>query len=147
MKYFFKIPTLLYYLTCIATFWLTAIMYPYNVYYYENSVPFLSFTGWLTLAGIGAILGTVLFVILSLLSTACKPLGLHRNLIAYFFFHFLVCSGFSIGVDYLFDFIHFSPYWVYLLLGFIPATLCSIIHSYEVSHQKRKEADQKARND
>ena len=141
MKTFFKIPTLLYYLSCVGSFWITTVMYPYSVYYYEDSAPFLSILGWLKLAGIGAILGTVLFIILSLLSIAGKPLGLHKNLIVYFFFHFAICSAFSVGVDFLFDFIGFSPYWIYVLLGFIPATLCSIIHSYEVTHAKRCEND------
>ena len=136
MKKWFKPVELLYWLSCIATFWITAIMYPFNVYLKEDNVPFLSFTRLLILAGILLALGSVMYLILAAVGAIGKHIGLKKNLIVFFLYHFLLCAGFSIGVDLLFTFVTFSPYWIYLLLGFIPATLCSIIYSYDVSHHR-----------
>ena len=139
MKNFFKLSTLFYWLTCVATFWVTAIMYPFNVYYGEDRVPFLSLLEILELAGILLALGTVMFLVLQIVGLIGKPIGLKKNLITFFLYHFILCTAFGMGTDYLLDFIHLAPHWIYLLIGFFPACLCSIIFSYDVSHHGGKE--------
>jgi len=141
MKDFFKLSTLFYWLTCIVAFWVTAIMYPFNVYYGEDLMPFLSFTEILAVAGITFLMGTALFLILQIVGILGKPIGLKKNLITFMLYHFIVSTGFGVGADYLLDCIRFSPYWIYLLIGFIPAALCSIIFSYDVTRHRKDKTD------
>ena len=136
MKSFFRMSTFLHWATCVAAFWVTTIMYPFSVYYHEDRVPFLGIKEIAILAGITFLLGTVMFLLLQLVGWIGGYIGFKCNLIIYFLYHFILCGGYAVGVDYLFEFIHFSPYWIYLLIGFFPAALCSVIHSYHVSHHR-----------
>ena len=139
MKQWLKPTEFLYWLSCVATFWITAIMYPHNVYLAESkNVPSLSLGEIALLAGVLLLLGTAMYLLLALIGFLGKWVGLKKNLIVFFFYHYIVCSVFGVGVDHLFPFIKFSPFWIYLLLGFVPAMICSIIRSYEVSHHGNK---------
>lgn len=141
MKKWFKPSSLLYWLSCVAAFWITAIMYPFNVYLKKDNVPFMEFKEILILAGILFLLGTAMYLLLELIGAVGKLIGLKKNLIVFFLYHFIFCSGYAVGIDLLFDFVRFSPYWIYLLIGFIPAVLCAIIRSYDVSHHRNDKAE------
>jgi len=138
MKKFFKLPSLLRWIICIGTYWVTAVLYPYNFYYQETYIPKMSFVQVLILAGITAMLGTLMYLMLQILNGVGKWIGMKKNLILYFLYHMVFCTGFAYLTDYFYDPIKIEPLQLYLLLGFFPAMLCSIVFSYQVSHPEEK---------
>ena len=121
---------------CIGSYWITALVYPYNFYYGDNSLPHMGITEILVFFALMAVLGTVLHGLLLLLEWIGKHIGLYKNLIFYFLYHFAICSLFSLGVDQLVPFVRIQPLLLHLLMGFFPAMLCSILQSYHASHKR-----------
>ncbi|MBQ5743322.1 MAG: hypothetical protein IIV79_03910 [Clostridia bacterium] len=135
MKKFFKMRIFLCWLVCIFGYWLTALLYPYNFYCQENYLPAASLVQLLLFAGITALLGSVLFLLMQGLNAVGKFIAMKKNLLLYFLYNLILCTGFAWGTDKLLNIIKIEPFGIYLLLGLIPAMLCSIIYSYHVSHR------------
>ncbi|MBQ1965374.1 MAG: hypothetical protein II348_01715, partial [Clostridia bacterium] len=89
----------------------------------------------LLFAGITALLGSVLFLLMQGLNAVGKFIAMKKNLLLYFLYNLILCTGFAWGTDKLLNIIKIEPFGIYLLLGLIPAMLCSIIYSYHVSHR------------
>ena len=136
MKKLFKMRTFLCWIVCIVAYWLTALLYPYNFYYQETFVPAMNFLEILIFMGITAGLGTVMFLIMQGVGAIGKYIGMKKNLILYFLYYIVICSAFAFGTDKLLTVITIEPFGIYLLVGFLPAMLCSIIYSYHRSHRK-----------
>lgn len=140
MKELFKLRTILCWIICIGSYWVTAILYPYNFYYQETYIPEMSFVQILILLGITVVLGTVMHLMMQGVGAIGKYIGMKKNLAFYFLYYFVLCSLFTFGTDKLLTAIKIEPFWLYLLLGFFPAMLCSIVYSYHMSHRKADEA-------
>ena len=121
---------------CIGSYWVTALVYPYNFYYKGTSLSHLGIVEILVFFALMAGLGTVLHGLLLLLEWIGKHIGLYKNLIFYFLYHFAICALFSLSVDQLMPFVNIEPLLLHLLMGFFPAMLCSILQSYHASHKK-----------
>ena len=139
MKNLFKIRTLLLWIICIGSYWVSAVLYPYNFYYQDSYLPGMPFPKILAMMGITLVLGTVLYVLLLGLNAIGKYIGMKKNLLLYALYHFAFCSLFAFGADKLLTVIKIEPFGLYLLLGVFPAVLYSIIYSYHVSHSKVSE--------
>ncbi len=135
MKELFKLRTILCWIICIGSYWVTAALYPYNFYYGESYIPEMTFVELLILMGITALLGTGMHLLMQLVCALGKWIGMKKNLVFYFLYHFVICSLFAFTTDKLIAVIKIEPDWLYLLLGFFPAVLCSIVYSYHVSHK------------
>ncbi|MBO5247771.1 MAG: hypothetical protein J6B54_00545 [Clostridia bacterium] len=134
MKELFKLRTILCWIATIGAYWLTALLFPYNFYYQDTFIPAMSLAEILIFGGITAGLGTVMHLLMQGVSALGKYIGMKKNLILYFAYYFAICSLFAWGSDQCLSFIKIEPFGIYLLLGFFPAMLCSIIYSYHVSH-------------
>ena len=137
MKKLFNLKTLLYWLVCIGTYLMTAALYPYNFYLLDVYTPKMTFLQLLTWAGIMIGLGTVMFLLLMGLNAIGKWIAMKKNLILYFLYTFVFCTAYTFGTDYFLDIIKIEPHQLFLLLGFFPALLFSIIYSYYATHQNR----------
>lgn len=136
MKELFKLRTILCWIVCIGSYWLSAALYPYNFYYMDTYLPQMSILQILMMMGITVVLGTVLHLILQGFKAVGKYIGMKKNLVFYFLYYFVICGLYAYGSDLLLSAIRIEPFWMYLLLGFLPAMLCSIIYSYHMSHKK-----------
>ena len=96
----------------------------------------MTFLQLLILMGITAALGTVMHFLLLGLCALGKWIGMKKSLILYFLYEFILCTLYAFVTDWALDFIKIEPIQLYLLLGFFPAMLCSIVYSYHVSHKK-----------
>ncbi len=140
MKELFKLRTILCWIICVGAYWITAILYPYNFYYHETYIPEMNFVQILIFAGITVVLGTVMHLLMQGIGAVGKYIGMRKNLLLYFLYYFVICSAFAFGTDKLLSAIKIEPFGIYLLLGFLPAMLCSIIYSYHVSHRTVEES-------
>ncbi len=138
MKKFFKLRTMLCWIVCVMAYWFTALLYPYNFYYRTTFLPQMSFLQILLFAGITLLLGTVMFLIMQGVGAVGRYIGMKKNLIFYFLYYFVICTAYAWGTDKLLDAVKIEPNGIYLLIGFLPAMLCSIIYSYHRSHRKVK---------
>lgn len=138
MKELFKLRTILCWIICVGSYWLSAVLYPYNFYYADTYLPDMSFLQILMMMGITVVLGTGMHLIMQGVKAAGKYIGMKKNLLLYFLYYFVICGLYSYGTDLLLPAIRIEPFWMYLLLGFLPAMLCSIIYSYHMSHKKLK---------
>ncbi len=145
MKDFFKLRTILCWIICVGAYWVSALLYPYNFYYQETYAPNMTFVQLLILIGITALLGTGMHLIMYFIGLVGKYIGMKKNLALYFLYHFVLCGAYAFATDYFLDIIKIEPFWLYLLLGFFPATLCSIVYSYHRSHRRleRKKTEAK----
>lgn len=139
MKELFKLRTILCWIVCVGAYWVTAILYPYNFYYQGTYIPQMSLVQVLIFAGITVVLGTLMHLLMQIICAVGKYIGMKKNLILYFLYYFAFCSLFAFGTDKLYTPIKIEPNLLYLLLGFFPAMLCSIIYSYHASQKKVKE--------
>lgn len=139
MKELFKLRTILCWIICVGAYWLTAILYPYNFYYQDTYIPAMSLVQILLFMGITVVLGTVMHLLMQGVVAVGKYIGMKKNLLLYFLYYFVICSTFAFGTDKLLSAIKIEPFGIYLLLGFLPAMLCSIIYSYHMSHRKVNE--------
>lgn len=140
MKELFKLRTILCWIICVGAYWITAVLYPYNFYYRQTFLPAMSVVQILIFLGITVVLGTVMHLLIQGLNSIGKYIGMKKNLLLYFLYCFGACSLFAFGSDKLLSAIKIEPFGIYLLLGFFPAMLCSIIYSYHVSHRPVDEA-------
>ncbi len=139
MKELFKLRTILCWIICVGAYWVSAFLYPYNFYYQDTYVPAMTFLQILILLGITVVLGTGMHLLMQGICAVGKWIGMKKNLVLYFLYYFVICGLFAYGTDVLIPFIKIEPFWMYLLLGFLPAMLCSIIYSYHMSHRKASE--------
>ncbi len=138
MKEMFQLRTILCWIICVGSYWLTGLLYPYNFYYQDTYVPSMSFLEILTLMGIMVVLGTVMHLIMQGVCAVGKYIGMKKNLLLYFLYYLVICSLFAFGTDRLLPFLKIEPWGLYLLIGILPAMLCSIVYSYHVSRSKKE---------
>ncbi len=145
MKDFFKLRTILCWIICVGAYWVSALLYPYNFYYQETYAPNMTFVQLLILIGITALLGTGMHLMMYFIGLVGKYIGMKKNLALYFLYYFVFCGAYAFATDYFLDIIKIEPFWLYLLLGFFPAMLCSIVYSYHRSHRRleRKKTEAK----
>ncbi len=141
MKDLFKLRTFLCWIVSIGGYWVTAVLYPYNFYYQETYIPDMTFLQVLTFAGITLLLGTAMHLLMQGVCAAGKYIGMKKNLLLYFAYYFVLCTLFAYATDKALSFIKIEPFGIYILIGFLPAMLCSIIYSYHVSHGERPKAN------
>lgn len=141
MKKFFSFYNLLRWAICVACFWIVAYVYPHNCYLNDVRFAFMSLTEKLAYGGVTAVLGTILYLILSGVHLIGGKIGMKKNLALYFLYHFALSALFTWGADAALGFFKLSPpVWIYLLIGFFMALLYSVVYSYHVSHKKKKSA-------
>ncbi|MBO5214294.1 MAG: hypothetical protein J6B86_05945 [Clostridia bacterium] len=141
MKELFKLRNILCWIICVGAYWITALLYPYNFYYQQTYLPAASFVQILIFMGITVVLGTVMYLLMQGVGAIGKYIGMKKNLLLYILYYFVICSLFAFGSDKLLSAIKIEPFGIYLLLGFFPAMLCSIIYSYHVSHRPVEESE------
>ena len=135
MKELFKLRNILCWIICVGAYWITALLYPYNFYYQQTFLPAASFVQILLFMGITVVLGTVMHLLMQGVGAIGKYIGMKKNLLLYILYYFVICTLYAFGTDKLLSAIKIEPFGIYLLLGFFPAMLCSIIYSYHVSHR------------
>lgn len=141
MKKIFNFRIILCWIICIGTYWVTAFVYPHSCYYNDARFAYMNLTQILVYLGITVIYGTVMFFLLLGLDAIGRYIGMKHNLLLYFLYHFVFCTAFAFVTDKLYQPLMLSPYWIYLLIGFFPATMYSVIYSYHASHLKQEDEE------
>lgn len=139
MKRIFTVRDLLRWLTCIGSFITSMILYPYNFYYQRVYLPEMTLTQIVILVGAYIAIGTVMWLAMNLFFLLGKRIGMKKNLIFYFLYSFCFFTLFSFAVDAALPMFDIEPNEMYLLLGFFPSMLYSVIYSYERSHLNPRE--------
>lgn len=122
-------------LICVGSYWISAILYPYNFYCDETSLPFMKFLLLLKFFGLATVAGAITWIILLGLDALGGKIGITKNLIFFFLYHFVFCTALPWAQVTWLKLIDIQPNEMFLLLGFIPALLYSIVYSYERSHE------------
>jgi hypothetical protein len=136
MMKFISLKNFLRWLVCIGAYWVGIILYPYSFYYQNVFTPKMTLLQTLILLGTFVVAGSLLWLIYGSIHRIGKYIGMERNLILYFLYHFAIGAIYALVVDRILVPFRIEPNEMYLLLGFFPAMLYSVIYSYERSHNR-----------